>query len=293
MAYPSVWREFPRRLAMLRDRLPVDCLLCQSRAPGGLCMYCRDAVCASMGAGTRCWRCDLPLGDAVPVPVRAPDRGGAGELRYEMAGDGPERCPDCAAMSPAFERVVAAFDYAWPGELLIQRLKLQGRFGCAPVLSRLLAERCREAAVSLGRKADQALGETAAWWGSDALVVPVPAGRRSIRLRGFNPAAELGRDFARRLGLPWRPDLLWRDREGQDQKQLGRRSRRDSVRGLYHCSEAVAGRDIIVVDDVMTTGSTLDAIASVFKGKGAVRVWGVVAARTPSVRAGRPDPPAR
>src|SRR5690606_1562248 len=103
-------REWRTGLYRLRERLPVPCLLCRSRAPGGLCADCKLAVCRlGRHARARCPRCDVALGALAS-------------------------CPDCLALSPALERVVAAFDYAWPGELLIQQLKLQGRYGCAPVL---------------------------------------------------------------------------------------------------------------------------------------------------------------
>ena len=94
-------------LTRLRDRLPVPCLLCRSRTPGGLCEHCRAAVTASMSdRGLRCPRC------AVALPA--------------VSG----ACPDCSALSPSFDGVVAAFDYGWPGDLLIQQLK--GRAALPP-----------------------------------------------------------------------------------------------------------------------------------------------------------------
>lgn len=272
MTYPFSRRERAATLRAVRDRIPVDCLLCRSRTAGGLCAECRQAVCASMSQ-PRCVRCDLLL----------PSDAGACEPAVSGAsGDQADSvCADCKVLSPAFERVVAAFDYAWPGEILIQRLKQQGQFGCAPILSRLIVERCHDMAAASPSAAVPR-------WRAGAVVVPVPAGRRSLRLRGFNAAAELGRDFASRMGLEWRPEWLTRVREGEGQKHLGRESRRESVQGLYAGSAAVAGREVVVVDDVMTTGSTLDAIARVLKEQGASAVWAVVAARTPSFMSFRP-----
>lgn len=253
MAYPRMrrdgWRQaWRRRLQRVRDRLPVACVLCGERAAGALCEHCRVAVGASMKQGARCPRCDL--------------------VQEALAGeDHSVACPDCASLGPAFERVVAAFDYAWPGDLLVHRLKLERQYFCAPVMAKLLAERCARASVEGGA--------SCAW------VVPVPASQRSLRLRGFNPAAELGRELALRLDLEWRPGLLRRVREAEFQKGLGRSARREGVEGLYACAESVLGREILVVDDVMTTGATLNAVASVLKAAGASRVWGAVAARTP------------
>src|SRR5690606_24904731 len=227
------------RYARLRDRLPVACILCGERSRGGLCQYCRAAVCRSMDDGRpRCSRCVLRLEDA--------------------------SCPDCRSLTPAFAGVMAAFDYAWPGDLLIRRLKLEGRYACAPVLARLLAERCE-------RLPDRSL----------LMVAPVPASRRSLALRGFNPAGEVGRELARRLQLQWKPEVLQRVRDGTMQKGLKGEDRRREVEGLYACTPEVAGRQVLVVDDVMTTGSTLDAIARAALKEGAAAVWGAVLARTP------------
>lgn len=282
MAHLPGLREFKARLHAVRDRLPVDCLLCGTRAHGGLCEYCRHAVCSSMLAGApRCRRCDLvlPVTTVGNEKEQAAALGGSRiEARPDMAAElDTAACPDCEDLSPGFERVIAAFDYAWPGELLIHRLKLQSRLACAPVITGLLAARY----VGILAEAGPRL-----WDCTHTLVVAVPASRHSIVLRGFNPAAEIGRGLARRLGLAWRPDLLIRAREGRHQKGLNRLSRRASVEGLYSCLDEVAGREILVVDDVMTTGSTLGAIAKVFKDKGALKVWAAVAARTPSRRDG-------
>ena len=252
-------RSWRSRAHRLRDRLPMGCLLCDTRTPGGLCRYCEAAVCASMEAEVRCPRCDLRLSGSV--------------------------CPDCPGFSPALKRVVAAFDYEWPGDLLIRRLKLQGRFVCAPLLARMMAERLQLVKHDLALPPPRVpvVGDTPAA-AQDWVVTAVPASRASIVLRGYNPAAELGRALARRLNVEWRPDLISRVKDGSAQKGLARAARRIEVQGLYRASEDAAGRAVLVVDDVMTTGSTLDAIAMALAGQGAVAVWGVVAARTGTAR---------
>src|SRR5690606_30193530 len=133
-------------------------------------------------------------------------------------------------------------------------------FACAPVLAAMLAQRV-----------SQWITNPASAW-----VVAVPSRRSSLVARGYNPAAEVGRSLARRLRLPWRPDLLSRMVDGPVQKGLGRSARHRSVKGAYACRADVAGRTVLVVDDVMTTGATLDAIASVMKEQGAAKVWGAV-----------------
>jgi len=264
MAHLHILREFHARSFVWRDRLPLDCLLCRSRTPGGLCPYCREAVCGSMAVQIpRCGRCELRLALRAE-PGLAPEEAGP--------ADAVAACPDCATLVPSLSRVVAAFDYDWPGDLLIRRLKLQGRFSAAPLLAGLLAQR-GEALRSAGMHL---------WDEHHTLVTAVPAGRVSLIARGYNPAAEVGRVLARRLRLAWRPGLVLRGRDGDGQKHLGRRARRRAVQGLYHCPGGVAGREVLVVDDVMTTGSTLSAIAGVLAEQGAAQVWGAVLARTPA-----------
>ncbi|MGB3290478.1 MAG: phosphoribosyltransferase family protein, partial [Burkholderiaceae bacterium] len=79
----------------------------------------------------------------------------------------------------------------------------------------------------------------------------------------------------------YRPALLRRGREGLRQAHLGRAQRASSTRLLYHCPQRVQGQHIAVVDDVLTTGSTLNSIALAFKEAGAASVTGLVLARTP------------
>src|SRR5690606_10390690 len=90
-------------------------------------------------------------------------------------------------------------------------------------------------------------------------LVPVPASPASLRRRGFNPAAEIAQALGRELDLPvagW----LQRTRAAGRQTHLGRRARRMGAHGLYRCGVPVSGC-VAVVDDVMTTGSTMDAAA--------------------------------
>jgi len=253
MADPSLPCELPSRVgwktrfrlfgATLLERLPSDCPLCRNGARGGaLCGGCHHDVVHAMQSGVpRCAVCRLALGPR-------------------------DHCPDCTVRAPAFDAVAAAFDYAGLGELLVRQFKAQRRFGHARFLARMLAD------------------ETVARWGvlpGNTILVPVPASRSSIVKRGFNPAAELARFLAPRLGLRHCPELLVRRLDGKRQTHLQRRQRLDNASGLYACTRPLGGACVAVVDDVMTTGSTLDGIASQLKEAGAAQVVGLVLARTP------------
>ncbi|NYT60474.1 ComF family protein [Alcaligenaceae bacterium] len=240
MAYLHAVREFA---ASLLARVPTVCGLCQDTACGGkLCPYCYRAVMHSMTSGApRCAVCRLEL-------------------------DPYGGCADCLQRTPAFDRVIAAFDYAAPGDLLIHRLKMQLQFTSAGMLAGLLADALRSSQPVVPEQ---------------MVLVPVPASRAALRRRGFNPAAEVAYRLARQLKRPCRPGLVLRTREGVKQAQLGRSARMHSVRSLYACPERLDGVHIAVVDDVLTTGSTLHGMAQACKAAGAATVWGLVLARTP------------
>jgi len=236
-----VWR-LRRGWDDLLRRIPCDCPLCGGRAAGNLlCGACLDDVLSARAAApAHCAVCALSL------------RG--------------RQCPDCAVLRPAFDRVIAAFDYAAPGDLLIRYMKNRHRHAHARTLADLLAGAVESAVPSLPRH---------------TIMVPVPASRDALKRRGFNPAAEIARALARRLPYALRPELLRRTREGRRQARLPREQRLSSVEHLYACPTPVPGAVIAVVDDVLTTGSTLDSIARAFKAAGAASVAGLVVARTP------------
>lgn len=230
------------------QNIPGQCSLCQCPAPGGrLCPQCETELVYSLLHTTtpRCAVCALALNP-----------------------DGS--CPDCQARRPAFDRLIAAFDYDNPGDLLIHRFK-HDCFVDAPMLAGLLADAVRQAALPLPPA---------------TILVPVPSSRAAILRRGFNPAAEVARYLARDLGLACKPWLLRRSREGVRQAYLSKPERMRGAEHLYCCPVSVPQAAIAVVDDVITTGSTLHAIAGLFKRAGAASVYGLVLARTPR-------PPAR
>lgn len=112
-------------------------------------------------------------------------------------------------------------------------------------------------------------------------VVPVPLHPLRMRERGFNQAELIARPLARRLGLPLRPLLLVRTKPRPDKLKLTRRERWQTVRGAYAVQQGsqVDKLRVLLVDDVLTTGATLDACARVLRQAGAARVVGITVAR--------------
>jgi ComF family protein len=119
-----------------------------------------------------------------------------------------------------------------------------------------------------------------------SIVVPVPLHPSRLAERGFNQSALLARRLARRLGAPFAARGLARTRETLQQASLDRAARVDNVAGAFDLRGArgvslVRGRAVVLVDDVMTTGATLDACERVLADGGATRVHRIVLARVP------------
>jgi ComF family protein len=112
-------------------------------------------------------------------------------------------------------------------------------------------------------------------------VVPVPLDRGRLRERGYNQAELIAKPLARLLGIPFRSYLLVRTRPRPNQLRLTRRERWETVRGAYatHQTAQVDKLRVLLVDDVFTTGATLDACSRALKGAGAARVVGLTVAR--------------
>lgn len=112
-------------------------------------------------------------------------------------------------------------------------------------------------------------------------VVPVPLDRGRLRERGYNQADLIAKPLARLLGIPFRSYLLVRTRPRPSQLRLTRRERWETVRGAYatHQRAQVDKLRLLLVDDVFTTGATLDACSRALKGAGAARVVGMTMAR--------------
>jgi ComF family protein len=113
------------------------------------------------------------------------------------------------------------------------------------------------------------------------VLAPVPLDRGRLRERGYNQAGVIAGPLARLLGIPFRSYLLVRTRPRPNQLRLTRRERWETVRGAYatHERALVDKLRVLLVDDVFTTGATLDACSRALKGAGAARVVGLTVAR--------------
>ncbi len=219
---------------------------------GGTCLLCRGSADGARGEGLLCAACerDLPrLGQGGLCPRCAlPCAGGA-------------LCGACLAAPPSFDATVAALAYRFPADVLIQALKFHGTLAVAALLGRMLAQ-----CVAGTPRVDA--------------VLPVPLSAARLRARGYNQSMEIARGVARSAGLRLEPWLCERVRDTPAQVDLPHAERARNVRGAFSCPRPLEGMTVAVVDDVMTTGATLDEIAGALKRTGASRVVNWVAART-------------
>jgi ComF family protein len=230
---------------------PALCPVCETTLGAGR----RDPLCGT------CWSAISRLG--------APwcDRCGAASLATEADAEPPYvalrlTCARCTTDPPQYDYARAAALYEGQLRDAIHALKFSGRRALASPLGDLAAEQC---AASLPGAIDA--------------LVPVPLARARERERGFNQAALLARRIGRHLDVPIRSSWLARIRSTRPQSDLSAPERRANVRDAFRASGRVAGRHVLVVDDILTTGATLDACARALRAAGARRIGVLTVAR--------------
>ena len=185
------------------------------------------------------------------------------------ADSSPAPCPGCLHHPPAFATARAAALYLPaaaglnPLAAAVHKLKYGGHRPVADALGGLLSARYP--------------------FGADAILVPVPLHQARLRGRGFNQALLLARALARRRRLIVAPRALRRTRLTRAQPGLGAAARRRNLAAAFttRSPEAVAGKAVVLIDDVLTTGATADACARALLAAGAMRVDVYTAGRAP------------
>lgn len=237
----------------------VDLLLPARCAACGVTTEDRAALCPGCSANLPrlplegCSLCQTRLHPTRATPAESP----------------PRRCASCEARRAPLDTCIAAAAFDGQAELSIRRFKYpeRGLRGLDPAPRAVVEQLAREASRRVpGPPPD--------------LLVPVPLHPRRLRDRGFNQAALLARGIARSWGVPVAPRALHRVRDTPTQTGLGRQARRRNVAGAFRCRLATPiPPRIWLVDDVVTTGSTLEEAARVLRRAGARHVAGICAAR--------------
>jgi ComF family protein len=170
-----------------------------------------------------------------------------------------EICGACIADPPAFTTVSAAFVYAWPLTTLIQQFKYAGNLA----LTRMLADAIRAPGLA-----------------AVDIIIPMPLAPARLRQRGFNQALELARHVGAALRTRIDARAIRRVRDSAPQAMLPWRERAKNIRGAFVYGADLSGMRVAVVDDVLTTGATLNELARTLRRAGATEVHGWMAART-------------
>ena len=237
-----------RRAIFARWLWPSRCLVCSAAGER------RRDLCAACAAGlpwlaVACRHCALPLAETT----------------------GPTHPAICGAClrgaPPVLTEAHAACFYRAPLDRLLPRFKFHRDLAAGRLLAQLMAAR---------------LGPLAVQWSAPATLVPVPLHWRRLRQRGYDQALELARPLAAMLGLPLATDALERARHTDPQSTLAADRRRANLRDAFRVGARTAlPAHVVLVDDVMTTGATLQAAAVALRAAGVARVDAWVCARVP------------
>lgn len=206
-----------------------------------------------------CWDCWAGVVRIVPPFCRRCGDPVAGTIEHDFV------CYACSGDEPAFDLARSAARYDGVIGEALRLLKYEKGIWLAPDLGVLL-QRCLDAEYP-GQAFD--------------VIVPVPLHRIRRRQRGYNQSGVLARELGRRIGCPVHPRLLRRKRPTATQTNLTAKERLSNVSGAFQSgkSGALAGRRVLLVDDVMTTGATVNACARALKRGGAASVCVITAAR--------------
>lgn len=234
--------------ALINLLYPTSCSSCGSPAPTYLCDVCRAAI--RLRPATSC--CAL-CGKIMMEPV--------------SAGTVAAVCGPCHDHPPRFDRARSAAEFKSPVRDMIHKFKYSNATWLCRDLTDLLE------------------GCVTAHYGTEKIdcLCPVPLNRVKARARGYNQAEVLGESLAKRLQVQMLPEILARTRNTPTQTRLNADARRSNVAGAFASPPSLRpwtyGRNILLIDDVMTTGATLSECAAALKANGAERVIAATVAR--------------
>lgn len=168
----------------------------------------------------------------------------------------PEICGTCLRNPPAWSHARAALRYTFPVDALVQALKYRSDLPLAPILASLL----------LAKLWDDPMPD---------YIIPVPLHPARLRERGFNQALEIGRHLCKQTGIELLSAACIRIRSTPSQTELPWKNRSQNVRNAFTCKRDFSGKQVAIVDDVMTSGATLNELTKIIRRQGAtdVRAW--------------------
>lgn len=172
-----------------------------------------------------------------------------------------EICGHCLAKPPTFNRTVAAFDYRFPLDRLIWAMKYNEQLALAQIFASRLAQRIDKTSLP-------------------DVIIPMPLHPAKLRRRGFNQALLVAASLSGLFHIPLLDDTCHRLRDTPSQSTLPWKERNKNVRGAFRCDQDLTGKHVALVDDVLTTGASLGALAAAVKKCAATDISAWVVART-------------
>lgn len=172
-----------------------------------------------------------------------------------------ELCGHCLRHPPLFSRAVAAFGYAFPLDKLIQAMKYGEQLALAHAFAERLVQRIPRDSLP-------------------DCIIPMPLHPAKLRERGYNQSHLIAAPIARKLDIELLPRACLRVRDTTPQSSLPWKARKKNMRDAFSCETDLTGRRVALVDDVLTTGASLNALADVVRRRGAREIEAWVVART-------------
>lgn len=173
------------------------------------------------------------------------------------------KCGECLKKPPLFDRSASLFRYENDAVTLIHRLKFDEKLACSRLLGGMLADAIDTRGIE-----------------RPECILPVPLFKKRLKQRGFNQSIELARPVARAFNLRLDLQSVKRVRDTRSQTELGKKQRRKNIRSAFEIVRPVRAQHVAVVDDVVTTASTVNELARILKRAGVKRVdvWSVARA---------------
>ncbi len=225
--------------------LPPRCIKCRNivEKSGGLCSYCWSKI--EFITKSNCSICGFPF-------------------EYDMGVDTP--CAACIAKKPPYDKAVAVFIYNDKSSDLITYFKYGDKIHAASTFAELMYNKCRD-------QIDDA-----------DIIIPVPLHPKRLLRRRYNQSALISNHINRLSGVDTIPDLMSRKKNNVPQASLSKKERLQNVKGAFSIKKKyiniLQNKNIILIDDVMTTGATVSECAKVLKKSGASKVEIITLAKT-------------
>lgn len=213
---------------------PHRCALCAIQQPGNLCHTCESSL-PELDPNC-CTRCLTPLST----------------FTY---------CGACLNTPPLWHHITAGYRYAFPVDLMIQKLKYGLDLTLTPILANFIVTK-----INRNQPPDA--------------IVPVPLHPEKIKARGFNQAIEISRYVSKQTGIPVLSNICIRVKNTPSQTELPWKERQQNVRDAFKCESDLTNKHIAILDDVMTSGATANALAKEIIKRGAAKVSVWVVARS-------------